>query len=110
MDVGEMKLYNSAVKEMHCFGEVVMAQLTARSLPIPENPASNPIIGKFYWPGLHSIVGRKDENKEIEAVNGPFLKRDTARLDAVTITFVQCFTIIPQGYVIGRRVKAAIYL
>ena len=30
MDVGEMKLYNSAVKEMHCFGEVVMAQLTDR--------------------------------------------------------------------------------
>ena len=30
-------------------GAVVMAQLTARSLPIPEDPSSNQVIGKFYW-------------------------------------------------------------
>ena len=27
---------------------VVVAQLTARSLPIPEDPGSNPFIGIFY--------------------------------------------------------------
>ena len=54
-------------------GEVVEAQLTARSLPIPEDPGSNSIKGN-----LLSIVGRKDENKEIEAGNGPvFLKKNS---------------------------------
>ena len=28
---------------------VVVAQLAARSLPIPEDPGSNPVIGNFYW-------------------------------------------------------------
>ena len=46
-------------------GEVVEAQLTVRSLPIPEDPGSNSIKGN-----LLSIVGRKDENKEKEAANG----------------------------------------
>ena len=27
---------------------VVVAQLAARSLPIPEDPGSNPVIGNFY--------------------------------------------------------------
>ena len=27
---------------------VVVAQLTARSLPLQEDPGSNPVIGKFY--------------------------------------------------------------
>ena len=39
--------------------------MTARSLPIPEDPGSNSIKGN-----LLSIVGRKDENKEKEAANG----------------------------------------
>ena len=30
------------------FWAVVLAQLTARSLPIPEDPGLNPIIGNFY--------------------------------------------------------------
>ena len=29
-------------------GAVVVAQLAARSLPIPEDPGSNPVIGNFY--------------------------------------------------------------
>ena len=29
-------------------GAVVVAQLTARSLPIPEYPGSNPVFGNFY--------------------------------------------------------------
>ena len=28
---------------------VVVAQVAERSLPIPENPGSNPAIGNFYW-------------------------------------------------------------
>ena len=28
---------------------VVVAQLAARSLLIPEDPGSNPVIGNFYW-------------------------------------------------------------
>ena len=29
-------------------GAVVVAQLAERSLPIPEDPGSNPVIGNFY--------------------------------------------------------------
>ena len=33
----------------HCIlGEVVVAQLAERSLTIPEDPGSNPVIGNFY--------------------------------------------------------------
>ena len=31
---------------------VVVAQVTVRSLPIPEDPGSNPIIGNCYWTNL----------------------------------------------------------
>ena len=30
------------------WGEVVVAQLAERSLAIPEDPGSNPVIGNFY--------------------------------------------------------------
>ena len=50
---------------------VVVAQLVERSLPTPEIRGSNPNIGKFYLP----IGNRKEENKEKEAGNGPFLKK-----------------------------------
>ena len=49
---------------------VVPAQLTARSLPNSEDPGSNPVLLNIY---LLFIVCRKDE-KEVEAVNGPFKK------------------------------------
>ena len=49
-----------------------MAQWTARSLPIPEDPGSNPIIGNSFRTYLLLTVCRKDENKEKEAGNGPF--------------------------------------
>ena len=44
----------------YCFlGAVVVAQLAARSLPIPEDPGSNPVINNY----LLLTVCRKDENK-----------------------------------------------
>ena len=53
--------------------EVVVAQLAERSLTIPEDPGSNPVIGNFYLNNyLLLTVCRKDENKEKEA---HFLKR-----------------------------------
>ena len=34
---------------LYCISRaVVVAHLTARSLPIPEDPGSNPVIGNFY--------------------------------------------------------------
>ena len=51
--------------------EVVVAQLAERSLMIPEDPGSNPVIGNFYLNiYLLLTVCRKDENKEKEAGNG----------------------------------------
>ena len=56
--------------------EVVVAQLAERSLTIPEDPGSNPVIGNFYLNNyLLLTVCRKDENKEKEAENGPFKKK-----------------------------------
>ena len=56
-----------------------MAQLTVRSLSIPEDPGSNPVIGNFYWTYLLLTVSRKDEYKEMVrlknemASDGPYL-------------------------------------
>ena len=51
-----------------------MAQLAERSLPLPEDPGLNPVIGKLLLNiYLLLTVSRKDENKEKEAGNGPFL-------------------------------------
>ena len=56
--------------------EVVVAQLAERSPTISEDPGSNPVIGNFYLNiYLLLTVCRKDENKEKEAENGPFLKK-----------------------------------
>ena len=53
-----------------------MAQLVERPLPIPEVCGSNPVIGKKLLNiCLLSTVYCKDENKEKEAGNGPFLKK-----------------------------------
>ena len=55
-----------------------MAQLAEWLLMIPEDPGSNPVIGNFYLNiYLLLTVCRKDENKEKEAGNGPFLKKTT---------------------------------
>ena len=59
---------------------VVVAQLVERSLPTPEIRGSNPNIGKLYLP----IVHWKDENKEKEAGNGPFLKKKKVFLLALS--------------------------
>ena len=56
---------------------MVVAQLAERSLPIPEDPGSNPVFGNFYLNiYLLLTVYRKDENKESEAENGQFLKKE----------------------------------
>ena len=56
---------------------MVVAQLAERSPTIPEDPGSNPVIGNFYLNiYLLLTVCRKDENKEKEAENGPFFKKE----------------------------------
>ena len=62
---------------------MVVAQLAEWLLPIPEDPGSNPVIGNFYWTYLQLTVCRKDENKEEEAGNGPFL----LKLLQITVNF-----------------------
>ena len=52
---------------------VVVAQLVEWPLPIPEVYGSNPVIGKIYWTFVFCQLYWKDENKEKEAGNGPFL-------------------------------------
>ena len=65
------------MKNNLCPREVVVAQLAERSPTIPEDPGSNPVIGNFYLNiYLLLTVCRKDENKEKEAENGPFLKKN----------------------------------
>ena len=54
---------------------MVVAQLVERSLPIPEDPGSNPVIGRKIINIEHLYTVNcvlKDENKEKEAGNGPF--------------------------------------
>ena len=55
---------------------MVVAQLAERSLTIPEDTGSNPVIGNFYL-NIYLLLTdcRKDENKEKEAGNGPFKKK-----------------------------------
>ena len=62
---------------------VVVAQLIAWLLPIPEDPGSNPVIGIFYRTYLLLTVCRTDENKEKEAGKGPFFIIVGARLHLV---------------------------
>ena len=52
---------------------VVVGQLTARSLSIPEDLGSNPVIGNFYWKCLLLSVCREDENKEKRVREWPIL-------------------------------------
>ena len=52
---------------------MAVAQLVERSLPIAEVHGSSPVIGKIY---IEHVLYWKDENKEKEAGNGPFLKRN----------------------------------
>ena len=53
---------------------MVVAQLTAWSLSIQEDPGLKPVIGNFYRTYLLLTVCRKDENKEREVGNDPFFK------------------------------------
>ena len=65
---------------------MVVAQLAERSLPIPEDPGSNPVFGNFYLNiYLLLTVCIKDENKEKEAENGPFLLKDSLMWHAFNI-------------------------
>ena len=62
----------------HLLWAVVVAQLVKRLLPIPEVRSSNPVIGKNLFIlniCLLSTVFWKDENKEKEDRNGPYLKK-----------------------------------
>ena len=55
-------------------GAVVVTQLVERLLPIPEVRGLIPVIGKnLHWT-LNCQLYLKDENKEKEAANGPFIK------------------------------------
>ena len=54
---------------------VVVAQLAERSLPISEDPGSNPVIGDFCWAFIYCLlVVETTKNKEKVVGNGPFLK------------------------------------
>ena len=56
---------------------MVVAQLVERSLPIPEIRILNTVIGKnlfILYICFLSTVYWKDENRENEAVDDPFLK------------------------------------
>ena len=54
---------------------VVVAQLAERLLPTPEVCGSNPVISKkFHRTIVYNQLHWKHENKEKEAVNGPFFK------------------------------------
>ena len=57
-------LHKNVTAHKQSVREVVVVQLKAMSLPIPENPGSNLVIINFYWKYLLLIVCRKDENKE----------------------------------------------
>ena len=59
---------------MCLWGAVDVPQLAKQSLPTPEVHGSNPIIGKVLLNFVKCQLYWKDENKEKEAVNGPFLK------------------------------------
>ena len=52
-----------------------MAQLAERSLMIPEDPGSNPVIGNFYL-NIYLLFVEKTKIKKKEAENGPFLKNN----------------------------------
>ena len=54
-----------------------MAQLAERSLPIPEELGSNPVIDNFYEHlfTVNCLYIEKTKNKEKEAENCPFLKK-----------------------------------
>ena len=57
-----------------------MAQLLERSLPIPEVCGLNPVIGKIYLNIEHLFTVNcvlKRQNKEKEAGNGPFFKKNS---------------------------------
>jgi len=64
---------------------VVVAQLIAWSLPIPEDPGSNPVIGNFYETYLLLTVCRKDENKEKRPGKAHFLEKSKLLLTDVKI-------------------------
>ena len=53
-----------------------MAQLVEQSPPTPEIRGSNPVIGKLLSNICLLSTVLKDENKEKEAGNGPFKKKD----------------------------------
>ena len=54
---------------------VVVAQLVERLLLIPEVRSSNQVIGKNLYCTFYCQLYWKEQNKEKEAANGPFLKR-----------------------------------
>ena len=58
---GQIKKLKMSVLKMNALGSGV-AQLTARSLTILEDPGSNPTIGNFYWTNILLTIYRKDEN------------------------------------------------
>ena len=53
---------------------VVVADLTARSLPIPEYPGWNPVFCNIYWTIYCRLFVEKTETQLKETVNGPFKK------------------------------------
>ena len=53
-----------------------MAQLVEQLLLTPEVRGLNPVIGEILMNIVYCQLYRKDENKEKEAGNGPFYKKN----------------------------------
>ena len=64
---------------------MVGAQLVERLLPIPEVRGSNPVIGKIVLNIVYCQLYWKDENKEKEAGNGPFFKKNQSILTSLDL-------------------------
>ena len=63
------------IKQSIKYWSLVVAQLTAWSLPVPEDPGLNPVIGNFYLTIISVNCLKKRRNKRKEAGNGPFFKK-----------------------------------
>ena len=77
---------------------MVVAQLVEQSFLIPEVRGSNPVIGKNLFWTFYCQLYRKDENKEKEAGNGPFLIKENVtsnlKCDQMDKLFGQYFSIL----------------
>ena len=72
-----MTLWAHDIEMQRCYRRaVVVAQLVEQSLPKPEVHGLNPTIGEILLIIVYCQLYWKGKNKEKEAGNGPFLKKN----------------------------------